>query len=146
MTASENKYASMSRDYLARAEDYLQRGDLAQACEKSWGAAACALKSIAEERGWHHQSHSLLFDLSGQVADELDRQDLRDLFAVARSMHQNFYENWFHEDEVEHGIGRVKAYLAELDTVSPQMPSSFAVETRTQRRRLERLTGQSEPL
>ena len=146
MTIPDNKYASMSRDYLARAENYLRQGDLAQASEKSWGAAACGLKSIAEQRGWHHRSHSLLYDLSGQVADELDRQDLRDLFAVANTMHHNFYENWFQEDEVEYGIGRVKAYLAELEAVSSHLPDSFVVETRAQRRRLERLTGQSDPL
>ena len=146
MTLLDNKYAAMSRNYMAHAEDYLQLGDLAQACEKSWGAAACALKSIAEHRGWRHQSHSLLFDLSGQVADELERQNLRDLFAVANTMHHNFYENWFQEDEVEHGIRRVKEYLAELEAVSPELPDFFVVETRAQRRRLERLTGQSEPL
>ena len=146
MTIPDNKYTSMSRDYLARAENYLRQGDLAQSSEKSWGAAACALKSIAEQRGWRHRSHSLLFDISGQVADELDRQDLRDLFAVANTMHHNFYENWFQEDEVEHGVGRVKAYLSELGAVAPQLPDSYVVETRAQRRRLERLTGQSEPL
>ena len=146
MTTPGNKYAAMSRDFMAHAEDYLQRGDLVQASEKSWGAAACALKSIAEQRGWHHQSHSLLNDISSQIADELSRPDLHDLFAVARSMHQNFYENWFLEDVVEHGVQRVRAYLSELEAVSPQIPASFAVETRAQRRRLERLTGQSAPL
>ena len=146
MTIPDNKYAAMSRDYMARAENYLQVGDLAQACEKSWGAAACALKSIAEQRGWHHQSHSLLYDMSGQVADELERQDLRNLFAVANTMHHNFYENRFQEDEVEHGIAMVKEYLAELESVSLELPDSFAVDTRARRRRLERLTGQSEPL
>ena len=146
MTVPSNKYTDMSREYIARAEDYLSQGDLKQASEKSWGAAACALKAIAEQRGWRHQSHSLLFDISGQIADELERQELRDLFAVARSMHQNFYENWFPEDEVEHGIGRVKAYLAELESVSSSLPDSFAVDTRARRRRLQRLTGESEPL
>ena len=52
MTTHSNNYAAMSRDYMARAEGYLQQGDLVQACEKSWGATACALKSIAEQRGW----------------------------------------------------------------------------------------------
>ena len=146
MTIPDNKYAAMSRDYMARAEDYLRRGDLVQACEKSWGAAACALKSIAERRGWQHQSHSLLYDVSGQVVDELGRPDLREMFAVARSMHQNFYENWTPEDEVEYGVGKVKEYLTELEAVSLQIPESFVMETRAQRRRLERLTGQSLPL
>ena len=146
MTFQDNKYASMSREYMERAEDYLRQGDLKQASEKSWGAAACALKSIAERRGWHHQSHSLLFDISNQVAEELDRNDLRDMFQSAKSMHQNFYENWEQEEGVEYAIGRIKQYLTELESVSPQMPDSFFIDTRARRRRLERLTGQSEPL
>ena len=146
MTTSGSKYVAMSRDYMARAEDYLRQGDLVQASEKSWGAAACALKSIADQRGWNHQSHSLLNDMSSQVADELNRPDLHDLFALARTMHQNFYENWEPVEVVEYSVGRIKDYLGELETVSPQIPASFVVETRARRRRLERLTGQSDPL
>ena len=146
MTSVSNKYAEMSRDYMSRADDYLWRGDLVQASEKSWGAAACALKSIAERRGWQHKSHSLLFDISNQVADELSRTDLHDMFSAAKSMYQNFYENWEPEEGVEYAVGRIKAYLSELEAVSPLLPATFAVETRAQRRRLARLTGQSEPL
>ena len=129
-----------------RAEDYLRQGDLKQASEKSWGAAACALKAIAEQRGWHHQSHSLLFDISGQVAEELDRPYLRDMFQSAKAMHQNFYEDWEPEEGVEYAVAKVKEYLSELESVGPKMPDSFVVDTRARRRRLERLTGQSEPL
>ena len=146
MTTPVNKYASMSREYMERAEDYLRQGDLKQASEKSWGAAACALKAIAERRGWQHQSHSLLFDISNQMVDELNRPDLRDMFLSAKSMHQNFYENWEPEEAVEYALGRIKEYLSGLETASPRMPATFAVETRAQRRRLERLTGQSQPL
>ena len=103
------------------------------------------MKSIAEQRGWQHQSHSLLYDISNQVVEELGRPDLRDMFQSAKSMHQNFYENWESEEGVEYAVGRVKEYLAELEAVSPVMPASFAVETRAQRRRLERLTGQRPP-
>ena len=146
MTTRDRKYASMSREYMERAEDYLRQGDLKQASEKSWGAAACALKFIAERRGWQHQSHSLLFDISNQVAEELGRTDLRDMFQSAKSMHQNFYENWEPEEGVAYAVGRIRQYLNELEAVTPQMPDSFAVDTRARRRRLERLTGQSEPL
>lgn len=146
MALPDNKYAAMSLDFMARAEDYLQREDLVQASEKTWGVAACALKSIAEQRGWHHQSHSLLFDISGQVAEELDRPDLRDMFAVAKTMHQNFYENWEPAEAVEYAVGRIREYLNELGAVSPDIPASFTVDTRARRRRLERLTGQTAPL
>ena len=146
MTIPDNKYASMSRDYLARAENYLRQGDLAQASGKSLGCGSLWPEIHRRTAGLASSVPFVLYDLSGQVADELDRQDLRDLFAVANTMHHNFYENWFQEDEVEYGIGRVKEYLAELEAVSSQLPGSFVVETRAQRRRLERLTGQSDPL
>ena len=146
MTTAENKYANMSRDFMERAEYYLRQGDMVQASEKSWGAAACGLKAIAERRGWQHQSHSLLNDISGQLVDETGRTDLHDMFAVARTMHQNFYEDWEPEGAVEYAVGRIKEYLTELETVSLQSPPSFTVDTRARRRRLERLTGQSEPL
>ena len=146
MTTSESKYSSMSREYMDRAEDYLRQGDLKQASEKSWGAAACALKSIAEVRNWNHQSHSLLFDISSQIADEQEIPELRDMFMEANSMHQNFYENWMPEEVVQQGVGRIKQFLTELEAVSTKIPATFAVDTRARRRRLERLTGQSEPL
>ena len=146
VTAPDNKYWNMSREYMERAEGYLRQGDLKQASEKSWGAAACALKSIAEQRGWQHRSHSLLNDISSQVADELSRPDLHDMFAVPRSLHQNFYEDWLPEEAVVRLVDRTKAYLEELQALPLRMPDSFAVDTRARRRRLERLTGQSEPL
>ena len=145
MTTPDNKYAAMSQEYLAHAEDYLRQGDLKQASEKSWGATACALKSIAEQRDWRHNSHSLLFDISSQVADEQEQPEHRNMFMEANAMHQNFYENWMPEEMAEQGVGRVKAYLAELEAVSPQIPASFVVETRAQRRRLERLAGLRPP-
>ena len=72
--------------------------------------------------------------------------DLHDMFAVARSMHQNFYENWEPSEVVEYLSAGLREYLSELEAVSPQLPASFSVQTRAQRRRLARLTGQSAPL
>ena len=45
------RYAELSRHYLARADEYLRAGDRVQASEKGWGAVAEAIKSIAEGRG-----------------------------------------------------------------------------------------------
>ena len=145
MTTPSNKYADMSRECMTQAENHLREGDLVQASGKSWDAAACALKHIAEQRGWQHQSIYSLHDLSLQFADELGRPDLYVKFAVAMSMFQNVYDQWEPEDSVEYALGRIREYLTELEAVSPQLPASFAVETRSRRRRLERLTGQRPP-
>ena len=70
---SSEKYAAMSQRYMDQAEEEFEKGDLGQASNKAWGAAALALKSIAEQRGWNHNRHGLLYDISGQMADELGR-------------------------------------------------------------------------
>ena len=140
-----NKYANLSRYYIEQAEAYLQRGNLLQASEKSWGAATCALKSIAEEQGWQHQSHSLLYDISNQIADQFNRPDMSAMLSVAKSRHQNFYENLMPEPEVAYGVGSAREFLAELESVRQSPPPPFTPQTRAQRRRLARLTAQTEP-
>ena len=98
--ASGDKYTELSRRYIQQAGEEFQRGDLLQASEKAWGAAAEATKSIAEQRGWRHNRHDLLYDISEQIADELDRRDLARLFRSASSLHINFYEDWMAEGHV----------------------------------------------
>ena len=51
-----------SREYLAKAFQELEVGDLTQASEKGWGAAAQMVKAVADQRGVEHRSHrSILF-------------------------------------------------------------------------------------
>lgn len=49
------------------------------------------------------------------------------------------------EPEVAYGVGSARAYLAELESVRQSPPPPFTPQTRAQRRRLARLTGQTEP-
>ena len=139
---SPEKYAAMSLRYIEQAEEEFHKGDLDQASNKAWGAAALALKSIAERRGWNHNKHRLLYDISGQMADELDRPDLRRLFRSANAMHQNYYEDWMASDEVRDGIEDAKAYLRGLEaTQTENGRSAFEPETAEQVARLRRVTA-----
>ena len=132
----------MSRRFIGQAEEEFQEGDLAQASDKAWGAADLALKSIAEQRGWNHYKHGLLYDISGQIADELGRPELRARFRSANAMHQNYYEDWMAADEVRDGIEDAKTYLRELAVEQTQTaPTSFVPETPEQAARLRRLTA-----
>ena len=140
---SSEKYAAMSQRYIEQAEEEFQKGDLGQASNKAWGAAALTLKSIAERRGWNHNRHGLLYDISGQMADELGRPDLRAMFRSANAMHQNYYEDWLAIDEVRDGIEDAKAYLRELETSQEQDGATgFVPETAEQTARMRRLTGE----
>ena len=139
---SSEKYAAMSQRYIEQAEEEFQKGDLDQASNKAWGAAALTLKSIAERRGWNHNRHGLLYDISGQMADELGRPELRIMFRSANAMHQNYYEDWMASDEVRDGIETAKEYLRVLEGAQDwEGASEFVPETAEQVARMRRLTG-----
>ena len=138
---SPNKYTEISQRLIQQAEEELQKGDPLQASEKAWGAVAHAVKSIAEQRGWRHNSHDILYGISGQIADELDRPDLRTMFRSANAMHINYYENWMAADEVQSCIDDARAYLRELEIVQTAPPPTFVPQTAEQAARLRRLTG-----
>ncbi len=138
-----NKHVELSRWCIGQADSYLQAANNIQASEKGWGAAAQALKAIAEERGWNHGSHALIVDVAQQVADEEDRPDLITLFGNAQALHTNFYEDWLSTDTVTIYLNNVKRLLPELERIRGVTPSEFTPETRDQRNRWRRLTRES---
>ena len=137
--SSSLKYAETSQRLIQQAEDELRAGDLLQASEKAWGAAALAVKSVAAQRGWRHNNHALLYDISDQIADELRRPELGRLFRSASTLHTNFYEDWMAEGNVQGGIEDANTYLREMATVMAT-PSAFVPQTPAQTARLRRLT------
>lgn len=139
--SSFQKYTGMSQRFIQQAGDEFQRGDLLQASEKAWGAAALATKSIAEQRAWRHNGHDLLYAISAQIADELGRPDLRRLFRSASSLHTNFYENWMGETHVQDGIDDAKTYVQEIEVIQASPRPPYTPQTREQIARLRRLTA-----
>lgn len=138
---SANKHAELSRWCIGEAENYLRRRNNIQASEKGWGAAAQALKAIAEERGWNHGSHGLLVDIAKQVVDEQGRTDILSWFGSAQSLHVNFYEDSLPSDVIESYLYVVKSLLPELERIrTGPPPAAFTPETRDQLNRWRRLT------
>ncbi len=107
------KYAELSLRLLRQAQEEFDKGDRLQASEKAWGAAAHAMKAAAARRGWNHTRHGHLFAVAGQLSDDTGEPELRTLFNVASSMHQNFYEDWQPDGSVRDGIDKVRR-LVEL--------------------------------
>ena len=135
-----NKYAELSRWCIGQADDYLRNRNNIQASEKGWGAAAQALKAIAEERGWNHGGHGRIVDVAQQVADEQDRLDWITLFGVAQALHTNFYEDWLGSDTVTIYLDDVKKLLPELERVRAAPVPEFTPASREQVNRWRRLT------
>ena len=144
--SESERYAELSRHYIARADEYLRAGDRVQASEKGWGAVAEAIKSIAEDRGWNHNSQRLLNDVAFQLSEEWVRPDVRRLFIVAKDLHINFYEDNMGMDDIAASVGDAKTLLSELETLRQQPPRPVELNSRDRRLRWRRLTGELLPM
>ena len=108
-------YQDASRALLAQGFLELGQGDLRQASEKGWGAAAQMLKSIAEQRGWDHKGHRLIRRVASRLADETGDNEIRRLYRVADSLHINFYEDLDTTADVESGLEDVGRLLDKME-------------------------------
>ena len=106
-------YARLSEKYLKEADDLLAKGDYVQASEKLWGAAALMVKAVAASRGVSISSHGELFSFVRRLGEERN-PELRRLFSVASTLHQNFCEGWLREDVIKEYSEDVKQLVAEL--------------------------------
>ena len=66
-----------SRRLIIQADAELAAGDQIQASEKGWGAAAHAVKAVAQERGWRHDNHARLFGIANRLAAETGDSRIR---------------------------------------------------------------------
>lgn len=99
MAAQENEpdfeavtdYETQARDFLAKGRQYLDAGDLHQASEKGWGAAAHMAKAVAVAQGWRYDNHPDFSYVMNQASLLTGNDRLRDLRARANDLHGNYY-------------------------------------------------------
>ena len=96
MLSAEHRQAA--REFLTASDEEFARGDVLQGAEKLWGAAAHAVMSVAQERGWPHESHRSLKNAVVRLAEEYDDQLINAGFLAAEKFHRHFYhdsmEDW----------------------------------------------------
>ncbi|MDE2861352.1 MAG: PaREP1 family protein [Chloroflexota bacterium] len=110
-------HVNQSRKFLSQAFEELDAGDLLQASEKGWGAAAQMVKAVAVERGWEHSRHRQLRLAVTKLTDETDSLEISLGFAVAESLHANFYEGWLDGATLKGYLDRVSALALQLEGV-----------------------------
>ena len=113
--ATTEQYRSTSTHLFDQAMVELEAGDLIQASEKFWGFAAQALKSVAERRGWKHNSHAHFYNIMAQIEAETQSASLRRDFGSAAELHTNFYDNWLDEDQIRRRVVDVRHFIEQLD-------------------------------
>ena len=85
--------AGICAELLAKARQELAAGDLQQASEKLWGAAAFAVKAVAEKRRWFSEADWKLRRAAEVLSDELDDPNIIRCYVHARDAHFNFYRH-----------------------------------------------------
>lgn len=113
-TLRTDHYSDLSAHYLSKARLHFDEGDLTQASEKAWGAAATALKACAEERGWDHHRHWHHRVNLRHLVEESGDLELTELFSFAETMHANFYENFLSASELSVLLGHVERLVPKL--------------------------------
>ena len=83
-------HVNQARDFLAKSREYLAQGDLNQASEKGWDAAAHMVKAVAIAQGWKYERHSDFSQVlnSAYLATNDDR--IRLLRGIPNEMHGNY--------------------------------------------------------
>ena len=124
------QYVLASYDLMDKAGIYFSEGDLRQASEKGWGAAAQIVKAVAENwkgYGARHRGHQHLIAMVAGLSMLDPAGGLDAKFREARSLHENFYENDLSESAVESYLRRgglfVNAMLPWLQWPAP--PQNF---------------------
>ena len=108
-------YRERSKAFLVKAREELDAGDLEQASEKAWGAAALMVKAVADQRGLLHERHNHLFDVVHGLAIQTGDRQLRRLFYAANGLHGNFYENSYDSIGVNDAIEDVERFVEKVE-------------------------------
>ena len=93
--AATADYRQQARQFLTKSREYLGAGDLHQASEKGWGAAAWMAKAVATAQGWEYNQHDQFIVVLNNAVLVLGDDRLRGLRSIANELHGNYYKREF---------------------------------------------------
>ncbi len=111
-------YQALSEKYLTDAKKLLKKGDLVQASEKFWGAAALTIKMVAAKRGLSLEEHGSLWNFINTLAKVSGDKDIVRFFGEANALHRNFYENEMARESVEISAEDIEKLVDKLRKIS----------------------------
>ena len=106
-------YREQSCEFLVKSRQYLADGDLHQAAEKGWGAAAWMAKAVAEAQGWEYRRHDQFFSVMYQALELSGDERLDDLRSRANELHGFFYtrKRFLNPEVIGRGLHRMEILL-----------------------------------
>ena len=91
-TKAVEDHVQLAREFLDRSKNYLAAGDLHQASEKGWGAAAHIIKAVAAANGWEYEHHDQFSGVVMNARQKYRRPSLREMSRAAEALHVNYYK------------------------------------------------------
>lgn len=124
------RHALVSRDFVVKAREELEKGELLQASEKAWGAAAHAIKAVAEKRRWFSEADWKLRRSASVIADEIGDNSLMGYYLFVRDAHYNYYHHLYNTREVEQAINAAETLVGMLgSTLAPDYFPPFVSDS-----------------
>ncbi|MYC32907.1 MAG: HEPN domain-containing protein [Chloroflexi bacterium] len=118
-------YRERSEHFLERFDGELEQSEYELACELLWGAAAHAIKSAAQKRGWEHGSHDLLRTTINRLADENAMPHLLGQYNMMSAFHVGFYgDRQFRIEHMRLAKALVSGFAQTLESLPPDQPTS----------------------
>ena len=109
-------HVARSWHFLELVDSELDNGELEEASNKLWGAAAHAIKAVAEKRGWQHGSHALLEETVLRLIDDAGAPPgLLNYYRSANWFHTRFYSAPPRHEQIRDGKREIAEFIALLE-------------------------------
>ena len=117
-------YRRQAREFMLKSRQYLADGDLHQASEKGWGAAAWMAKAVAEAQGWKYTRHDEFADVINRARILSGDARLRGLRRAANELHGYFYtrRRFLDAADIGEGLDEIAAMLDILEPLASPAP------------------------
>ncbi len=110
----------ISHNFLRQAREELAKEDLLQASNKAWGAAAYAIKAVAEKRRWFNDADWRLQEAASVITKEQGDNDILLGFLAARQAHYHFYHHEYHAHTYVQIIDAIEVMVNKIDSLLKQ--------------------------
>lgn len=118
MTTTVDYHLERSWHFLELVDDEVERGELEEASNKLWGAAAHAIKAVAERRGWPHGAHRDLEDtVMRLIDDEGAPAILLTHYGLANWFHPRFYGGPPDGNVIRRGKDQISDFIRLLENL-----------------------------
>ena len=114
------EHIQTTQQFLAAADSEFDAGDILQASEKLWGAAAHVMMAVAQERGWSFGDHRALKNAVRWLAEEQGNRSLIGEFGVAEKFHANFYHAFMQDYEIRDDRETVQNFVQRVQGLLEQ--------------------------